>query len=202
MPRIASKNSKLRLDEYIRVSRYSAGERLSPDMQHKLNAGYAKLHGHRIARRFDDLDQTGAKADRPGFQKILERIEAGQADGMIVAKLDRFARSALDGLQAIKRIHDADGHLIIVEGGLDTTTPMGRAFMTILLAFAQLEWERIRDNWDTIQEGAVKGGIHISARVPFGYRRVDKRLVADPVEAAVVKLLPAVLKNWIPVPVQ
>jgi DNA invertase Pin-like site-specific DNA recombinase len=180
----------LRLAEYVRVSRYSIGEKLSPALQHQRNAGHAKLHGHRlITPRFEDLDQPGTKYDRPRFQEALAMVEAGKADGIIVSRLDRFARSAIDGLTAIKRIHDAGGHLIIVENGLDTTTPTGRAFMTILLAFAQLEWERIRDNWDEIQEGAVARGIHIG-RAPFGYHRTpDKRLIADPAEAAMVKKL-------------
>jgi DNA invertase Pin-like site-specific DNA recombinase len=191
MTRSAYKSGGLRLIEYVRVSRYTVGEGLSPDLQHAKNAGHAKLHGHRLigGKDFVDLDQSGAKYDRPRFQAALEMIEAGKADGMIVARLDRFARSAIDGLTAIKRIHDAGGHLIIVENGLDTTTPTGRAFMTILLAFGQLEWERVRDTWDEIQQDAVARGIHVAARVPFGYERVDKKLVPVPADAAMVRKL-------------
>src|SRR5262252_2659356 len=182
-------HTTLRVDEYVRVSRFGAGAGLGPDLQHEKIAGHAKLHGLRIVKRFDDLDKTGANTDRPGFQAVLERIETGKSDGMIVARLDRFARSVVDGLQAIRRIHDANGHLIIVENGLDTTTPMGRAFMTILLAFAQLEWERIRDNWDEVNEQAAAAGIHVSSKVPFGYVREHKRLVPDPEHAALVRRL-------------
>jgi hypothetical protein len=57
---------------------------------------------------------------------------------------------------------------------------MGRFAIGILTLIAELELERIRENWSTAIHEAVGRGIHISARVPFGYRQdPERRLVAD-----------------------
>ena len=59
-----------------------------------------------------EIDQTGAKLDRPMFQQALGRCEAGETGGVVVARLDRFARSAVDALSSIKRITVAGARLV------------------------------------------------------------------------------------------
>ena len=55
-----------------------------------------------------------------------------------------------------------------VEDNFDTSTPMGRFAMHMLLALGELELGRIRDNWATAQEHAVSRGVHIASRSPPG----------------------------------
>lgn len=173
----------MRLDGYIRVSRIagrSGDSFISPKVQRERITGVAMAGGHEIVKWHEDLDQSGAKSDRPGFQDALDRIETGQTDGMVVAKLDRFSRSVRDAAVALQRIEDAGGAFISAEDSLDTSTPMGRFALHMMLAIAELEWERRREGWEVARKNAVERGVHIASRAPTGYNRDESgRLVVN-----------------------
>jgi len=161
-------------DGYIRVSRRAGregGSFISPEVQRQKIAGWAKLHDIEIVQWWEELDQSGAKLERPLFQQAVERCERGETGGIVVARLDRFARSAVDALESIKRLNQAGARLVSVEDNFDGSTPMGRFAIGILTLIAELELERIKENWTTAVRSAVERGIHISARVPVGYQR-------------------------------
>jgi DNA invertase Pin-like site-specific DNA recombinase len=162
------------LDGYVRVSKVGGrtGERfISPDVQEEQIRAYATARGYTIDVVFHELDRSGTTFDRAILQQALDRIESRESGGLIVARLDRFARSALEALEAIARIQQAGGEFISVEDGLDSSTPFGKAMMTILLALAELEVGRVRENWYFAQAHAVLRGVHVTGRPPFGYRR-------------------------------
>jgi site-specific DNA recombinase len=181
------------VDGYIRVSRVAGREGesfIAPEVQRRKIEEWAKLHEVEVAQWWEELDQSGAKRARPMFQQALERCEHGETGGIVVARLDRFARSAVDALESIKRLNDAGARLVSVEDNFDGSTPMGRFAIGILTLIAELELERIKESWSTAVSEAVKRGVHISARVPAGYRK-DKtgRLVRDePAASAVAEL--------------
>jgi DNA invertase Pin-like site-specific DNA recombinase len=124
------------------------------------------------------------------FQQALERCEQRETGGIVVARLDRFARSAVDALESIKRLNDAGARLVSVEDNFDGSTPMGRFAIGILSLIAELELERIKESWSTAVSEAVKRGVHISARVPAGYRKDESgRLVRlEPAATAIGEL--------------
>jgi site-specific DNA recombinase len=170
-------------DGYIRVSRRAGREGesfISPEVQRKKIFDWAKLHDVEIVQWWEEIDQSGAKLERPMFQEALARCERGESGGIIVAKLDRFARSAVDALESIKRLNQAGALLVSVEDNFDGSTPMGRFAIGILTLIAELELERIKSNWDTAVRNAVDRGIHISARVPVGYARDPKTKLLHP----------------------
>lgn len=84
---------------------------------------------------------TGTKIDRPGFTGLLEKLEAG--DRLVVTKLDRFARTAGDGIKAIEGLLSRGISVHILNMGLIDNTPTGRLMVTMLLAFAQFERDMI-----------------------------------------------------------
>jgi site-specific DNA recombinase len=160
---------------------------ISPAVQREQVAALATARGHEVVEWIEDLDESGGKWERPGLQRALAMIESGEVDGVAVAKLDRFARSVVDGLRGIERITAAGGQFISVAESFDTTQPIGRAMLQISLVFAELERERQRDGFRVAQEHAIERGIHISTVAPVGYRRgEDRRLVLDKREAKVV----------------
>jgi site-specific DNA recombinase len=177
-------------DGYIRVSRRAGREGesfISPEVQRKKIADWAALHEVEVVQWWEEIDQSGAKLERPLFQEALARCERGETGGIIVARLDRFARSAVDALESIKRLNEAGARLVSVEDNFDGSTPMGRFAIGILTLIAELELERIKENWQTSVTAAVERGIHISARPPFGYRRDDTgRLQRDEPAATAV----------------
>lgn len=178
-------------DGYIRVSRRAgrAGETfISPEVQRKKIADWAALHDVEIVCWWEEIDQSGAKLSRPMFQEALARCDRGETGGIVVAKLDRFARSAVDALDSIRRLNEAGARLVSVEDNFDGSTPMGRFAIGILTLIAELELERIRENWASAVASAVERGVHISARTPTGYRRAKgKRLVVDEPAASAVQ---------------
>ena len=84
---------------------------------------------------------TGTKMKRPKFTKLLDKLEAG--DTLIVCKLDRFARTAREGLEVVEDLMNRGVKVHILNMGLIEDTPMGRVSLTVRLAFAQFERDSI-----------------------------------------------------------
>lgn len=165
------------LDGYVRVSqvRGRGGDSfISPAQQRDRITQWASAYGHRIEVIHEEFDESGARADRPQLLEAIRRVEAGETNGVVVAKLDRFARSLVDGLRMIERIQEAGGTFVSVADGLDLSTDTGRLVLRIMLSLAEFELDRVRGNWADAKARAVLRGIHPSAWPPFGYRREGK----------------------------
>jgi DNA invertase Pin-like site-specific DNA recombinase len=161
---------------------------ISPDVQREAIARYVKGTGHKIVGEEIDLDQSGGKIDRPAFERAFAAVEAGDADGIAVAKLDRFARSVAGAAKALERLEEAGGSLVSVDLGIDTSTAAGRLMRNVLTALAEFELDRIRDNWAEARDRAIARGIHICKVPPVGYRKADDgRLEPDPTAAPIVR---------------
>jgi DNA invertase Pin-like site-specific DNA recombinase len=182
---------RMRLIGYIRVSRVAGREGesfISPDVQRERVSAMAAAKGHTIVDWEQDFDQSGGKYARPGLQAALEAVEAGAADGIAVARLNRFARSVADAARALERLERTSGALVAVDLDLDTTTSSGRLMRTVLMALAEFELEQAQENWAIAGSHAAARGIHVCNVAPAGYRKTaDKRLEPDPVAARIVR---------------
>src|SRR5918999_163268 len=171
------------IDGYVRVSQVNdrAGERfISPLVQREAIEGWARLHGAVVAEVFEELDESGARSDRPLLERAIARVERGESSGIVVSKLDRFGRSLLDGLAGIDRITRAGGTFVAGEDGLDLSTDTGKLVLRLMLSLGEWELDRVRSTWRTAQERAIARGVHIGP-APIGYRRRDDgRLALDP----------------------
>ena len=178
------------LDAYIRVSQVAGrgGERfISPKVQREQIEAWAAAHGSAIGEIFEELDESGGRADRPLLLRALERVDSRLSEGVIVAKLDRFGRSVIDGLAAIARIEKAGGTFVSVQDGLDLSTPTGKLVLRIMFSMGEWELDRIRSNWESARSQAIARGVYTSGYPPFGYSRgADGRLRPDPQAAPVV----------------
>jgi len=81
---------------------------------------------------------SGKTTDRPKFKKLVEEM-LQQGDTLIVCKLDRFARSVQEGIKTIQYLFAKGVKVHVLNVGLLEDTPMGRFFVTTLLAVAELE---------------------------------------------------------------
>ena len=84
---------------------------------------------------------TGTKMERPAFTALLDKLAAG--DTLIVTKLDRFARTAVEGGAIVKALHERGVTINILNMGIADNTPMGKLMVTMLLAFAEFERDMI-----------------------------------------------------------
>ena len=80
---------------------------------------------------------TGKKIDRPEFTKLMGELKSG--DTLKVTKLDRFARTAIEGIKKIDELMERGVNVHILNMGLIEDTPSGRLIRTIFLAFAEYE---------------------------------------------------------------
>lgn len=105
---------------------------------------------------------TGTKIDRPNFTALLERLQKG--DKLIVTKLDRFARTAVDGGAIVRDLH-AKGIIIhILNMGVADNTPMGKLMVTMLLAFAEFERDMIVERTQSGKDIAKANGKQVDGR--------------------------------------
>lgn len=84
---------------------------------------------------------TGTKVERPEFKRVLTILEPG--DTLVVTKLDRFARSAGDAIQIIRKLFERDIKIHILNMGLIENTPTGKLIFTIMSGFAEFERDMI-----------------------------------------------------------
>ncbi len=179
------------LDGYIRVSQVGGrrGDRfISPSVQRGEIEAWTNSHKAILGEVFEELDESGARADRPLLLEAIERVESGESNGVIVAKLDRFGRSVVEGLRSIARIEGAGGTFVSVQDGFDLSTPTGKLVMRILFCVGEWEYERVRNNWGIAQARAIARGVYVGSRGPIGYRHgPDRRLVVEPGAAVVIR---------------
>ena len=86
---------------------------------------------------------TGATMDRPEFDGVLKKLEAG--DKLIVTKLDRIARTATSGFETVKELLDCGVSVHVLNMGLIDNTPTGGLILHIMLSFAEFEREMIKE---------------------------------------------------------
>jgi site-specific DNA recombinase len=172
------------LDGYVRVSRLGGrqGERfLSPRLQEEAIRAYARAHDAQVGRVFVELGRSGTDSRRPQLATVLARVEECTSGGVIVARLDRLGRGVTETLRLLERISAAGATFVSVEDGFDSSTPLGRALLTTLLALAELEHHRLATSWQEQRVRAVRRGVHLCPRLPLGYARgLDGRLELDP----------------------
>lgn len=80
---------------------------------------------------------TGSKMERPIFTKLLKQLNAN--DLLVVSKLDRFARNTIEGIKVVEELFQRKISIHILNVGLLEDTPIGRFFLTTMLAIAELE---------------------------------------------------------------
>ena len=90
---------------------------------------------------------TGKTMDRPEFQRLLMRLQSG--DTLVVSKLDRFARTAIEGVQTVRELFERGVRVHILNMGLIENTLTGNLILTVMLAFAEYERGMILERTQT-----------------------------------------------------
>jgi site-specific DNA recombinase len=150
--------------------------------------GSQKHEGWRaLNARYDDGGYSGGSMDRPALKRLIEDIQTGKIDAIVVYKVDRLTRSLTDFARIIEILDTHKTSFVSVTQQFNTTSSMGRLTLNVLLSFAQFErevtGERIRDKIAASKrKGMWMGGI-----VPIGYDVINHKLVVNTAETELVR---------------
>lgn len=118
---------------------------------------------------YPDKGYSGSNINRPEFQRLLVDVKAGKIDRIITYRLDRISRSVLDFANLVDLFNKHGVSFNSTQEQFDTSTPIGRAMLTIVMTFAQLEREtiqvRIRDNYYARGEK----GMYLGGPASYGF---------------------------------
>ncbi|WP_137701880.1 recombinase family protein [Marimonas lutisalis] len=169
----------------------------SLDAQYEACAAYIASQRHEgwklVPGRYDDGGLSGGTLERPALQRLMDEIDAGRIDMIVVYKIDRLTRSLADFAKLVERLEQVGCSFVSVTQAFNTSSSMGRLTLNVLLSFAQFEREvtaeRIRDKI----AASKKKGLWMGGVPPLGYDphpdRTRRELVVNAAEAAVVRQL-------------
>ena len=136
---------------------------------------------------YDDGGFSGGNTNRPALKRLLNDVDQGRVDVVVVYKIDRLSRSLSDFARIVDLFDERGVTFVSVTQQFNTTTSMGRLTLNILLSFAQFErevtGERIRDK---IAASKAKG-MWMGGLPPLGYDVRERKLVINEPEAALVR---------------
>src|SRR4051812_4384965 len=142
-----------------------------------------------LAERYDDGGYTGGNLERPALRRLLDDIDARRVDCVVVYKVDRLSRSLLDFARLMDRFDRHSVSFVSVTQQFNTTSPLGRLTLNILLSFAQFEREIIGERTRDKMGAARRKGKWVGGTPVLGYdvHPAGGRLVVDEPEAQRVR---------------
>lgn len=188
----------LRLVGYSRVStEEQSTEGVSLDAQESRLRAYAIAHGAELVSLERDEGVSGkiAPERRSGLVSALSCVRSGDAEGLLVTKLDRLSRTTRHVLDLVDTARRHGWRLVSVSEHLDTGSAAGRMVLTVLAALAEMERAQVGERTSEALAQVAREGRVRSHRLPFGWRtesgsdRAKKgqkeMLVAHPEEQAI-----------------
>jgi len=161
--------------------------------QREICSSYIKSQQYRgwveLPRNYDDGGHSGSGLKRPALARLMQDIEAGEVDAIVIYKIDRLTRSLIDFVRLIEIFDRHNIALVSISQAFDTSDSMGRLILNILLTFSQFERELIAERVrDSIRIRKRHGKVH-GGMAPFGYEYTRDGLRLLEREAQIVRFI-------------
>lgn len=171
---------------YIRAS--TSEQKVTLKHQESRIRAYAEAKDITLIDVIVDVGKSGKNLKRSGVQKVLWMVEDGLVGAVIIYKIDRMFRSTVDALQIANKFRERKVSFHSICESIDTASPWGKFFYTLVNAFAELErnviCERTREAMRHLKTtGKVYG------HTPYGYKRKGNNLIEDRKEREVIELI-------------
>jgi len=184
--------ASLRTGIYVRVStEEQAQEGFSIRAQSEKLKAYALLKDWEIFDIYTDEGISGKNIiDRPAINRLIDDIENGKVNNVLVFKVDRLTRSTKNLLELVELFEEYDCAFNSLTESIDTDTPSGRMFLKIIGIFAEFERENLASRVKLGFERKVKEGYTLATgTASYGYIRKKGEKVQEihPEEAQIVR---------------
>lgn len=174
---------------YERLSRDDElqGESNSISNQKKYLEDYARQNGLRNLHHFTDDGYTGTNFNRPGFQSLLQEVEAGHVDCVVAKDMSRFGRNYLQvGFYTEIMFPNKGVRFIAINNGVDSAKPQENDFTPFLNIMNEWYAKDTSNKIKAVFRSRMLDGKRCSGAIPYGYKRLpdDKQTLYVDEEAA------------------
>ena len=171
---------------YVRVStEEQSREGFSLKEQEERLKEFCNFKRYEIYKIYKDAGISAKNDKRPAYQEMMSDVKNKNINVIVAFKLDRLTRNVYDIEKLMKTVNDYECDIDCMADESNTTTSNGRMVMRIMTSVFQNEIEKCSERTKFGMVGVIKSG-HIPNRTPLGFKRIDKRLVPDPLTKDVI----------------